>query len=88
LNNDDPVGFDYLEKLEMIIMTATLNPDEKRKLIDGLCKLTYMGEAYDLEKYLDQFRPIAGVHRTPHTVREQGEALRYAVDWDDFKERK
>ncbi len=51
-------------------------------------KLQYKDEAYKMIDELKEHQPIPGRDFTPHTVKEQGEAIRNAADLDDFKEQR
>lgn len=86
-SNEEQISQAYLEKLEMLIWTSTMNTRERDECIRKVMAMQYMGEAYDLEKYLERFRPIPGLESVPQTVREQVEATRRRADMEDFKER-
>ena len=83
----EPMDFGMLQFLETSIDRSTINPDRKAKWKDQMSKWEYKSDAYELLKELGESMPIMGRDVTPHTVKEQGEAIRYAVDLDDFKER-
>jgi len=84
----EPMDFGMLQFLETSIDRSTIDPDKKAKWKLLMSKWEYKSDAYDLLKELGESMPIMGRDITPHTVKEQGEAIRYSVDKDDFYERK
>lgn len=84
----EPMDFGMLQFLETSIDRSTINPDKKAKWKEQMSRWEYKSDAYPLLEELGESMPIMGRDVTPHSVKEQGEAIRYAVDLDDFKERK
>lgn len=84
----EQMDFGMLSFLETSIHNSTLNPDRQTKLLAEIGKMQFKDEAYKLIDELQQAQPIMGRDLTPHTVKDQGKAIQYAADLDDFKERK
>jgi len=80
----EPMDFGMLQFLETSIDRSTIDPDRKAKLKVQMSKWEYKSDAYELMKELGESMPIIGVHTTPHTVSEIGEAARNAADRDDY----
>lgn len=84
----EPMDFGMLQFLETTLDRSTINPEKKAKWKEQMSRWEYKSDAYKLLEELGESMPIMGRDVTPHTVKEQGEAIRYSVDLDDFKERK
>jgi phage RecT family recombinase len=84
----EPMDFGMLQFLESSIDRSTINPDRKAKLKMEMSKWEYKSAAYKLMEELSESMPIMGRDVTPHTVKEQKEAIQYSVAKDDFYERK
>lgn len=93
LDNDvhgfrESMDFGLQTYVESLIHNSTLDAEKKLKLENQLYNLEYKDQAFKMIDMLKDCQPIPGRDYTPHTVKEQGEAIRNAVDLDDFKERK
>jgi len=84
---EEPVDFGMMTFVEGLIQNSTLNSEHKEKLFKEMAALESKTQAFKMIDYLKECQPIVGRDYTPHTVKEQGEAIRNAVDLDDFKER-
>jgi len=84
----DPMDFGMLQFLETSIDRSTIDHDRKAKLKTEMSKWEFKSDAYDLMKELGESMPLMGTMTTPHTVKEQKEAIQNAMDREDFKERK
>jgi hypothetical protein len=67
----------------MMISVAMINSDERQKLEMIAYKLSEE-EALKLCSRLQDSMPQVGYHTIPHSVIEQGQAIRYAVDKDTY----
>lgn len=70
-------------RLNYMIATALINSDERKKYESEWYKLTEQ-QALDLCDKLKDSMPIPGHHTTAHSLEEQGRAIRYAVDKDNY----
>ena len=84
----EPMDFGMLAFLEKSIDRSTIDPDKKAAWKKQMSTWEYKSDAYKLMQELSESMPIMGRDVTPHTVKEQGEAIRYSADLDDFKERR
>jgi len=82
----EPMDFGMLQFLETSIDRSTIDPERKAKLKTQMSKWEYKSDAYELMSELGESMPIVGLHTTPHSVEEQGEAIRRAVEKDDWNE--
>lgn len=82
-NFDDLASMHTLEKLETMIRSCSLNNKETL-----LRKVPTMNESEALEmmQSLKPYMPIMGREATPHSIREQSEAIKNSVELDDFQE--
>jgi recombination protein RecT len=85
---DDPVDFGMITWIENLIHNAKLEDNKKERFTKRMNDLEFKSDAYKLIEELTEYQPIIGLHRTPHTIEEQGEAIRGAVDRDDFAEQR
>lgn len=85
---DEPVDFGIISLVESLIHQASLDDNLKDKFTKRMNDLQTKSEAFKMINELSEYQPIVGVHRTPHTVKEIGDAARFAADKDDFYERK
>lgn len=72
-----------LEKLETMIRCSSLQ--NKSELINKLQSLNE-SEALEMIGYIKVYMPRMGTEAIPQNVKEQGEAIRNAVEKDDFYE--
>lgn len=79
------MDYSTIIRIEMLIHAAVMN--EKSKLEQRLCDIKYESEAQEFIEELLQMQPIMGFHSIPHTVEEQGQAIRFAVDKDDYNDK-
>lgn len=84
----EAMDFGLQNYVEGLIHNSTLDAEKKLKLEQQLYNLEYKDQAFKMIDMLKDCQPVPGRDYTPHTVKEQGEAIRNAVDLDDFKERK
>lgn len=70
-------------RLNYMIAIALINSDERNRYQMEAYKLSEE-EALNLCDKLQEFMPIPGHHNTAHSVEEQGRAIRYAVDKDNY----
>lgn len=84
----EPMDFGMLQFLETSLDRSTINPDKKASWKEQMSKWEFKSDAYKLLEELGQSMPIMGIDVTPHSVKEQGQAIRNMVDKDDFYERK
>lgn len=84
----EAMDFGLQNYVESLIHNSTLDAEKKLKLEQQLYNLEYKDQAFKMIDMLKDCQPVPGRDYTPHTVKEQGEAIRNAVDLDDFKERK
>lgn len=70
-------------RLGVMIATALIDSDERVKLEMMAWKLSE-SEAKELCNKLKDCMPQMGYHSIPHSVEEQGMAIRYAVDKDNY----
>ena len=84
----EPMDFGMLAFLESSIDRSTIDPDRKAKLKLEMSRWEYKSDAYKLMEELSESMPIMGRDVTPHTVKQQKEAISYSVAKDDFYERK
>lgn len=79
------LSFSTLARVETLIMTTTGNREsfERRMLA-----MTTEEEAQEILRELVEQQPIPGRDSTPHTLEDQGRAIRFAADYDDFKEQR
>lgn len=68
-----------------MIITTTGDREAFEKRMEVL---TTEEEAQVMIRELVECQPIPGRDSTPHTVEDQGRAIRFAADLDDFKERR
>lgn len=80
---DQSVSFYTLEKIETMIRLCSLDKEVLWKRLD---KIKDEKEAIEFYNFLLDFQPIPGFHCTPHTVSDQGRAIRFMVAKDDFHE--
>lgn len=72
--------------IENMLNIATI--DDKTSWINRLNELTYDYEGEQMINDLKEYLPIVGLHTIPLDVKTQGQAIRYAVDKDDFHEQR
>lgn len=82
--NLELASFHTLEHLETLILNCHL--DNREELINKLSRISE-SEASEMIQQMKEYELPPGRYRTPHTVYEQGVAIRNAVDLDDFYER-
>lgn len=85
-NEEVPACELTIRRLGVMIATGLLLSEEKERLEMTLHKLTEP-EAQEMISYLEQYQPTMGYHSIPLDVKQQGEAIRYAVTKDNFYER-
>lgn len=83
----EAMDFGLQNYVEGLIHNSTLDAEKKLKLEQQLYNFEYKDQAFKMIDMLKDCQPVPGRDYTPHTVKEQGEAIRNAVDLDDFKER-
>lgn len=82
-SGNDLASMHTLEKLERMIRACSL--DEKEVLLRKLDRINE-AEAIEIMAFLKGYMPKMGTEAVPHTIFEQGEAIRNAVEKDDFYE--
>lgn len=85
---DEAVDFGLLSWIETMIGQATLDAPQKEKYLTKLTKIEYKSQAYKMIDELKEYAPIMGLHTIPQSVEQQGEAIKYSVDKDDFQEQR
>lgn len=80
----ETVSMFTLEKLETMVRVCSL--EDKQSLLERLSKMVYEHEAQEMINELWAYLPVPGRETTPHTIEQQGVAIRRAVDLDDFYE--
>lgn len=82
-DHDDHLSFTTQERIERLILSCV---GDREAFTMKLASLKTEQEADALISELLQCQAIPGHHQTPHTVDEQGQAIRYSADKDDFAE--
>lgn len=77
------VSFYTLEKIEILIRTSSL---DRAECNERLSKIHHEEEAMEFYNYLRGNQLIPGFHYTPHSVVDQGIAIRFMVYKDDLHE--
>lgn len=83
----EPVSEVTRRRFEMMISVACLSSEDKFKLEMKGVSITEE-EALRIITSLQERMPIMGLHSIPLDVKEQGKAIRYQVDKDDFHEQR
>lgn len=91
LDNDihgfkEPMDFGMLQFLETSIDRSTIDPEKKAQWKKKMAAWEYKSDAFELMQILGESMPMIGTQQTPHSISEQGEAIRKAVERDDFYE--
>lgn len=74
-----------IERAERMLMVSSISDKEKiRELMEKMSD----AEIIELMNQLREYMPRPGFDCTPHTVYEQGIAIKMAVDYDDFQEQR
>lgn len=76
-------SFYTMEKIETLIRTSSL---DRCKMFERLEKVVSESEAMELYNYIKGNQLIPGYHYTPHSVVDQGLAIRFMVSKDDLHE--
>lgn len=79
------LSFSTLARVETLIMTTTGDRESFERRMLGL---TTEEDARKLMTELEEQQPIPGREMTPHTLEDQGRAIMFAADLDDFKEQR
>ena len=74
-----------LERAERMLMVSSI--DDKQKVRDLMERMSD-AELLELMNQLREYMPRPGFDCTPHTVYEQGIAIKMAIDYDDFQEQR
>lgn len=85
---DEAVDFGLLSWIETMVGQATLDAPQKEKFLARLTKIEYKSQAYKMIDELKEYAPIMGLHTIPQSVEQQGQAIAYSVDKDDFHEQR
>lgn len=80
----EAMDFGMLQFLETSIDRSTIDPDRKAKLKKEMSAWQYKDQAYKLMDELSECMLELGTQQTPHSIEEQGKAIRSAVARDDF----
>lgn len=80
---EDLASMYTIEKLDTMIRVCSL--DKKNELIDKLHRISE-AEAIEMMNYLQTYMPRFNSEAIAHDVKEQGKAIRNAVEKDDFYE--
>lgn len=77
------VSYYTMEKIGNLIQTSSLDRDRMFKKLD---QLVYEKDAMELYNFIKNNQLIPGYHFTPHSVIDQGNAIRFMVSKDDLHE--
>lgn len=83
ISEPEQVSFYTLEKIEILIQRCAL---DREKMHGVLALIKYEKDALEFYDFLLQNQLIPGLHYTPHTISEQGHAIRFMVYKDDYNE--
>lgn len=84
----EAMDFGMLAFLETSIDRSTIDPDRKAKLKEQMSKWEFKDQAFKLLEELGESMPLMGSMVTPHSVEEQGQAIRNSVAKDDWQEQR
>lgn len=85
---DEAIDFGLLSWIETMIGQATLDAPAKEKFLARLTKIEYKSQGFKMIDELKEYAPIMGLHSIPQNVEQQGQAISYSVDKDDFHEQR
>ena len=83
IDEHELVSYYTLEKIETLIKRSSLDSIEMYKILGHI---KYEKDALEFYNFLQQNQLIPGIHYTPHTIDEQGYAIRFMVYKDDLHE--
>lgn len=81
--HEDGVSFTSLERIERLILNSIADREQLRAEAD---MIDTQEQAEQMIVRLLQTQGIPGRDYTPHTVVEQGQAIRHSADLDDYNE--
>lgn len=81
--HDDGISFLTIERIERLILNSTADREQLRAEAD---MIDTQEQAELLIQRLLLCQGIPGRDYTPHTVVEQGQAMRHSADLDDYNE--
>ena len=83
---DELIDFGLLSWIESMIGQSMIDAPQKEKFMNRLAKLEYKSQGFKMIDELKEYQPIMGMHSIPQDVKQQGEAIRFQVDKDDYNE--